>query len=63
MKIADREEAIHYAVSLAREGDIILLAGKGHENYQLISGVRHPYSEIGALKYALERRAEAVVLG
>lgn len=63
VKIADREEAIHYAVSLAREGDIILLAGKGHENYQLISGVRHPYSEIGALKYALERRAEAVVLG
>ena len=43
--IADRKEAIEYAVSIAREGDIILLAGKGHETYQLIDGKKVPFSE------------------
>ena len=35
-KIADRREAIHYAISQAREGDLVLIAGKGHEDYQII---------------------------
>ena len=43
--ISDRKEAIEYAVSMAKEGDIILFAGKGHENYQLIDGKKIPFSE------------------
>ena len=43
--IADRAEAIKYAVENAKDGDIILLAGKGHENYQLINGVKVPFVE------------------
>lgn len=42
MRIADRREAIAYAVRQAREGDIIVIAGKGHEDYQEISGVKYP---------------------
>jgi len=43
--IADRKEAIVYAVSVAEPGDIVLLAGKGHETYQLIDGKKIPFSE------------------
>lgn len=43
--IPDRAEAISYAVSHSRAGDIILFAGKGHENYQLIDGVHVPFCE------------------
>ena len=43
--IEDRRKAIRYAVDIARPGDIVLLAGKGHENYQLISGKREPFCE------------------
>lgn len=45
IEIPDRRSAVEYAVSMAREGDIILLAGKGHENYQLIGGKKIPFSE------------------
>lgn len=45
VKIADRQEAIRYAVKMAKEGDIFLFAGKGHENYQLINGDKLPFSE------------------
>lgn len=43
--IPDRREAIAYAVKNARPGDAIVLAGKGHENYQLVHGKRLPFSE------------------
>lgn len=43
--IPDRAEAIEYAVKNAMDGDIILLAGKGHEDYQLIDGENVPFSE------------------
>ncbi len=43
--IADRKEAIKMAVSIAVKGDIILVAGKGHETYQEIDGVRHPFDD------------------
>ncbi len=43
--IPDRKKAIEYALSHAQKGDIILLAGKGHESYQLICGVREHFSE------------------
>ena len=43
--IVDRAEAIKYAVENAQDGDIVLLTGKGHEDYQLIEGVKVPFSE------------------
>ena len=43
--IPDRREAIEYAVKIAKEGDIVLLAGKGHEKYQLIGTKREPFCE------------------
>ena len=43
--LTEREEAIEYAVEHSEPGDIILLAGKGHENYQLVRGKRVPFSE------------------
>jgi UDP-N-acetylmuramoyl-L-alanyl-D-glutamate--2,6-diaminopimelate ligase len=43
--IADRKEAIKTAVSFSKTEDIILVAGKGHEKYQEIKGVRHPFDD------------------
>ena len=45
LKIADRREAIEKAASMSQKGDIFLLAGKGHEDYQLINGEKIPFSE------------------
>jgi UDP-N-acetylmuramoyl-L-alanyl-D-glutamate--2,6-diaminopimelate ligase len=41
----DRREAIRTACMMAKKGDIILIAGKGHENYQEIRGVKHHFSD------------------
>lgn len=43
--IPDRKEAIKYAIEHGEEGDIIVLAGKGHEDYQEINGVKYPMDE------------------
>ncbi len=54
--ITDREEAIKYAVDISESGDIILLAGKGHEDYQLIGKEKIPFSEKSLLlKYIKEK--------
>lgn len=45
ISIADRKEAIKTAISLSKPEDIILIAGKGHEKYQEIKGVRHPFDD------------------
>jgi UDP-N-acetylmuramoyl-L-alanyl-D-glutamate--2,6-diaminopimelate ligase len=43
--VTDRKEAIKTAVSLAKAGDILLIAGKGHEKYQEIKGVKYPFDD------------------
>ena len=45
ISIADRKEAIRTACALAQKGDVILVAGKGHENYQEIQGVKHHFDD------------------
>jgi UDP-N-acetylmuramoyl-L-alanyl-D-glutamate--2,6-diaminopimelate ligase len=45
LSITDRREAIKTACHLAKPGDIILLAGKGHEKYQDIQGIKHPFDD------------------
>lgn len=48
--IVDRREAIRTACNFANPGDIILVAGKGHEKYQDISGVKHPFDDAAELQ-------------
>lgn len=45
VSVPDRKEAIKLAVSMAKPGDIVLIAGKGHEKYQEIKGVKHPFDD------------------
>jgi UDP-N-acetylmuramoyl-L-alanyl-D-glutamate--2,6-diaminopimelate ligase len=50
ISITNRKEAIKTACSFARNGDIILVAGKGHEKYQEIKGIKHPFDDKEILK-------------
>jgi len=54
LKITDRKEAIKTACSFAQKGDIILIAGKGHEKYQEIKGVKHPFDDFKIVKELFE---------
>lgn len=54
LAILDRREAIKTACSLAQPGDIILVAGKGHEKYQEIKGVKYPFDDMEELKNSFE---------
>jgi len=49
----DRHRAIRQAIHSARANDIVLVAGKGHEDYQEIAGVRHPFSDMQEVRVAL----------
>ncbi|MFZ1375492.1 MAG: hypothetical protein WAS25_02740, partial [Geothrix sp.] len=53
---ADRGESVRQALADCRPGDLLLLAGKGHEPYQEIHGVKHPYSDRSAVEAALSHR-------
>jgi UDP-N-acetylmuramoyl-L-alanyl-D-glutamate--2,6-diaminopimelate ligase len=55
----DRAKAIEMAVGAAAEADVVLIAGKGHENYQEIGGKRLPFSDAEAARGALARRPSA----
>ena len=52
--IENRREAIRYALQMAKDGDIIILAGKGHETYQEIMGVKRPFDEKVVVRELLE---------
>jgi len=54
LSISNRREAIKTASKLAKRGDIILVAGKGHEKYQDINGVKNPFDDKQILREALE---------
>lgn len=54
LTISDRKQAIRTAATLAGNGDIILVAGKGHENYQEIAGVKHHFDDREEVAMALE---------
>ena len=45
LKITDRKEAIRTACILAQSGDVILVAGKGHEDYQEVKGIKHHFDD------------------
>lgn len=52
--VPDRKEAIRYAILNAKDGDVIILAGKGHEDYQEIKGVKHSMDERVLIKEIIE---------
>jgi UDP-N-acetylmuramoyl-L-alanyl-D-glutamate--2,6-diaminopimelate ligase len=54
ISISDRREAIKAAVSLTQHSDIVLVAGKGHEKYQEIKGVKYPFDDKAVLKEIFE---------
>ena len=54
-KIADRREAIHHAIAQAREGDLVLIAGKGHEDYQIIGRETFHFDDKEVAREALAR--------
>ncbi len=56
IKIVDRKEAIAYAIEHGEQGDIIVLAGKGHEDYQEIKGVKYHMDERELIQEILEER-------
>ncbi|MGP1717148.1 MAG: UDP-N-acetylmuramoyl-L-alanyl-D-glutamate--2,6-diaminopimelate ligase [Methylophilus sp.] len=55
----DRAKAIALAVSRANKGDVVLVAGKGHEDYQEVQGIRYPFSDAEWVLNALKKRAQA----
>ena len=61
--IENRALAISYAISNAQAGDVVLLAGKGHENYQEVSGKRLPFSDIEQAHAALASRRKILAGG
>ena len=56
-EIHDRREAIKFAVNQAKAGDIVVIAGKGHENYQEIEGVRHWFDDVVEVQAAIDSQA------
>ena len=50
LKVENRKKAIEYAVNISKAGDIILIAGKGHEDYQEIQNVKHHFSDYEIIK-------------
>ena len=56
LRIADRKEAIRTAVMLAGKGDVILVAGKGHETYQEIKGIKYHFDDREELMKALSAK-------
>ena len=57
--LEDRRAAIAAAAARASAADVILIAGKGHEDYQEIAGVKQPFSDVAEAAAALARRAGA----
>ena len=50
LTIVDRREAIRTACSIAQKGDVVLIAGKGHEDYQIIQGIKHHFDDKEVVK-------------
>ncbi|MBN2602262.1 MAG: UDP-N-acetylmuramoyl-L-alanyl-D-glutamate--2,6-diaminopimelate ligase [Candidatus Marinimicrobia bacterium] len=55
-KIIDRKQAIEYAIKNAKPKDIVAILGKGHEDYQEIKGVKHPFSDVLIVNELMENK-------
>ena len=63
LTIVDRREAIHQAVAAAGAGDVVLIAGKGHEKYQEIGGATFPFDDVAVAREALSARRQTSGVG
>ncbi len=63
IEIIDRKEAIRYAITNAAEGDVIVLAGKGHEDYQEIKGIKYHMDERDLIREVLEEEDVEKICG
>jgi len=59
-EIHDRREAIKFVVAQAQAGDIVVIAGKGHENYQEVDGVRHWFDDVVEVQSAINAQPHSV---
>jgi UDP-N-acetylmuramoyl-L-alanyl-D-glutamate--2,6-diaminopimelate ligase len=59
MTIADRRQAIEQAVRTAKPGDLVIIAGKGHEKYQVIGDRTLPFDDVEVARAALAQRRSA----
>lgn len=55
----DRRSAIHRAIADAQNGDVLLIAGKGHENYQIVGSTKHPFDDVEEAQSAITVAARA----
>ena len=53
VEIGDRRSAIGYAIEMMRDGDVVVIAGKGHEQGQIVAGVTHPFDDAAVAAEAL----------
>jgi UDP-N-acetylmuramoyl-L-alanyl-D-glutamate--2,6-diaminopimelate ligase len=63
LRITDRAQAIKNATLLAKKGDVILVAGKGHEDYQEIKGVKYPFDDREQIRKIFASEADAITTG
>ena len=56
-RINDRAEAVRVAVSMLKKGDVLLVAGKGHEKYQEIAGQKHFFSDQELLRQCIQEKS------
>lgn len=56
IKITNRKDAIAYAIKMAEPGDIIIIAGKGHEDYQIVGKTKFPFSDFEIAKKILDNK-------
>lgn len=50
-RLGDRRQAISYALSMAKVGDVVLIAGKGHETYQIIGTTKHHFNDAEVVRH------------
>ncbi len=55
--ITDRKEGIRYGLSMAKPGDLVLVAGKGHEDYQIIGKVKHHFDDEEVIRESTRRKS------
>jgi UDP-N-acetylmuramoyl-L-alanyl-D-glutamate--2,6-diaminopimelate ligase len=60
VEIANRREAIAHAVNLAQSGDVVIVAGKGHETFQLVGTTSLPFSDVEELELAFAQKKAGI---
>jgi len=63
LTVVDRGDAIRQAVASAAAGDVVLIAGKGHEKYQVIGGTTFPFDDVEVAREALGSRRQTSGVG